>query len=561
LPILRATRRPEAASPPSPLIFLPPLLLVGVCALPTDVDPWARLALVLAAAATALALASGSAGAAGRRGFLLAGLVLPVLALSAVAGVDPALGRDRLLDFALYLIAFRAGRDLVGHRGRTGLLASLALVGGITGFHGLYQSWFSLPAGIRWLESSAHPDAALLAARMGSGRVFSTFLLPSAFAGFLLLSLPASLSLAARRGLSRGWRVLALVSAVAQAGALFLTYSRGAFLALFAGLVLLALGSGRSPTARRGALAAAALALVGLLVVAGVQGEALLGPGGALGERLGNWKVALAEIGARPLTGVGWGAYGSAYTLYQEPGMNQSRFAHNSYLQLGAEGGLLVLPLLAVFLAWAFARLARPAPGERAVALGVLATLLHNLVDFTFFLPGNALPFWLLAGALAARGAPPATGDSWARAGRVAALALAVALPAVALPATLARLDAEAARQAVIDGRPEEGRQRIRAALRLDPWKADYHDFLARWELEHGEPTSSALARGRSAALEAARLAPLTPHHHTTLEQVCAAQGDAACAFREASRAAALFPSSSRYRDRLQRRLAAWEAP
>ncbi len=540
------------------LVWLFPLLLLTLAPLlPTEVDTWSRLAIVLVAAFSAFLLTTEAAARPSRSGRHLLLLALPALLVATWWGADAAGARDRLADFALLAIAFRAGRDLLGRAGRRAMWSAMALVGGLTALHGLYQRAFGFPIAIRWLEGSGLPEAPLIALRMETGRVFSTFLLPSSFAGFLILSLPVTVSLWLRGSLRGRWKTLVLLSGLAQASALVLTYSHGALLALSVALVLLSWCSS-TPVLRRAGLAAAGFTFVLLVAVVFLRGESMTGAGAAshpLGERWGNWQVALHEISDRPWTGVGWGAYGAAYPQYQEAGMNQTRFAHNSYLQLLAEGGLLTAPFLFLFLVWAGRRFARLGPGEQGMGVALVATLVHNLVDFTLLLPGIGIPFFMMVGHLASsepRGASKGVRNE-KRFAPIAAWVLALALPAVAVPAALAREYALAAREQVVRGQSARALESIRHAAWLDPLQADFPDFRARWELEHGDGSLASRNRALDAARQATRLAPRTPHHHSTLEAACTAVGDLACAYREASRAAALFPNSDEYRLRLER--------
>jgi len=546
-------------------LWIPPLVLLTLAPLlATSVDPWARMAVALAAAATCLALALPAVPPAARLGMQFTLLAVPALLLGVWLGADAAGARNRLVDFALCLIAFRAGRDLLGRAGRKWLLASVAVVGGLTAARGLYQRWVTFPEALQTLAGAETAEASVLALRIATGRIFSTFLLPSAFAGFLLLSLPLSLSLAMRSGIRHRWRWLALGSSGLQGVALFLTFSHGAFLSLAVALCILGMLAA-GPGVRRAVLLAVGATVLLLLAVVLVRGEAFIGPSsetGPLAERLGNWQVAVAQIAEHPVAGVGWGAYGASYTRYQQPGMNQSRYAHNTYLQLVAEGGLLTLPLLVVFLLWVLRRVRTLAPGERLLGLAVMAVLLHNALDFTLLLPGIAVPFFFVLACLVPRQPSVSREWSWVAARRTAVVFLALAVAGLTVTETVARRDFAQAQQQQLQGHGASAGAAIRRAVRWDPWNAGYRDFLARWLLQQpGGADAGSLKEARAAAQRAIRLAPSRPMHHATLEQVCLAAGDRGCAFREAALAAALFPMSAKYRQRLQRYLPSGERP
>jgi O-antigen ligase len=116
------------------------------------------------------------------------------------------------------------------------------------------------------------------------------------------------------------------------------------------------------------------------------------------------------------LTGTGLNTYGTATVLYQT-GSREVHFqeAHNDYLQLLAEGGvLLAVPVLAAMLLFvrAVRRRFKASAGDRydywlrvgAVA-GLCAIGLQSFVEFSLQMPGNAALFVVLA-AIAMHPAP-----------------------------------------------------------------------------------------------------------------------------------------------------------
>ena len=114
-----------------------------------------------------------------------------------------------------------------------------------------------------------------------------------------------------------------------------------------------------------------------------------------------------------PAFGVGLGAYATAFTAYDRgAGVFVVQQAHNDYLQLLAEGGLVGAALGAFFLAFlsisAWRGLQRRDPVAQGVALGATAgcfgLLMHSLVDFNLQIPSNALAF-LFSSALVTRAA------------------------------------------------------------------------------------------------------------------------------------------------------------
>jgi O-antigen ligase len=108
-----------------------------------------------------------------------------------------------------------------------------------------------------------------------------------------------------------------------------------------------------------------------------------------------------------PLTGTGLNTFGVSMLFYQSTHLHEFYAeAHNDYLQLAAEGGLLVGVPVVALLVVAGAEIARRLrdPGRGAVpwvrvgaVTGLVAVGLQDLVDFSLQLPGTAMLFCVLA--------------------------------------------------------------------------------------------------------------------------------------------------------------------
>ena len=274
------------------------------------------------------------------------------------------------------------------------------------------------------------------------GTPYGPFVNRNHFAGWMLMGLPLTLGLLcamlsrAMRGVRPYWRdqlmwlstpdasliLLTGGATIVMAISLVLTLSMSGMTALAAAILITAACVVRRRWTR--ARTAAAIAYLALLFVVayGWAGSDVIasrfsdGDWSELDARRGAWTDAL-DVSARfPLTGTGLNTYGVATILYQRHDLSHHyEQAHNDYLQLVAEGGvLLAVPAalcLAVF-AHAVRRRFRDETSSTAYWLrvgavtGLAAIALQETFDFSLQMPGNALLLAVLCG-IALHAAPP----------------------------------------------------------------------------------------------------------------------------------------------------------
>jgi tetratricopeptide (TPR) repeat protein len=149
---------------------------------------------------------------------------------------------------------------------------------------------------------------------------------------------------------------------------LWLTGSRGGWLAAAGGL--LALGAlhlwARSPRWRAGVMAAAAVAVLGGGIAAGTGGvtpATLRASSKSAAVRLDYWSAGLKVVDTAPLLGVGLDNFGDHYLRHKRAGAQETRRAHNDYLDAWAETGFVgfavFVSIWAVFLGRVLSGLAK----------------------------------------------------------------------------------------------------------------------------------------------------------------------------------------------------------
>ena len=191
---------------------------------------------------------------------------------------------------------------------------------------------------------------------------------------------------------------------------LLLTQSRGAWLALAAGLVALVLVHPARARVLRGRLLGVSLAaLVTIVAVAASVGLAN-SSGDALGDRPEYWDTALDDARDDPFSGSGAGSFEEYWAEHGIPGVFV-RDAHSLYLETLAELGVVGLLLLLALIAAPLLALAegRVGPVEAAAAGGFDAFLVHAGIDWDWEMPAVTLTG--LGGARSHCSLPPGTGD------------------------------------------------------------------------------------------------------------------------------------------------------
>jgi O-antigen ligase len=265
------------------------------------------------------------------------------------------------------------------------------------------------------------------------GEPYGPFVNRNHFAGWILMGLPVTIGLLAaqlhhvigqpRPGLRNRllWlgspgamdAVLLALATATMAVALTMTYSRSGICGLILAMALGAWTVLRRPLAPvRRAVVVGWVLLLPLLACAWAGFDLIAGRFGGDTLSVGRgaiWRGVLPIAKDFFATGTGLNTFGIATLVYPTSLTGAHlREAHNDYLQLAVEGGLLVgLPIVVTIagFAWEIRRRFRlDAPTRtsywlRAGAVtGMLAIAFQSIVEFSLQMPGNAVMFAVLAG-------------------------------------------------------------------------------------------------------------------------------------------------------------------
>ncbi len=308
-----------------------------------------------------------------------------------------------LLYVAYAILCFLAAQSLFrGSQARTltvifllygSAMASFALIQGISSNDKLY--WIRQPRSGGW--------------------IYGPYVNHNHYAGLMEMLIPIPLVLALSRLASTKTRNTAAAAAALMVSTIFLSGSRGGMLAIAAELVILAILLVKQKRGLRTAIGLGVFLVIVVVLLTWVGG-------GELSRRLSPSSPSHSELSTdirkyinrdgirmflkKPVLGWGLGAFPVVYpqfrTFYTNFFVNE---AHNDYLQLLVEMGLLGFATMIWFLVTLYTRAMKKIKnwsGEisgavtLACVLGLSGILVHSFVDFNLQIPANAALFYVL---------------------------------------------------------------------------------------------------------------------------------------------------------------------
>ena len=259
-------------------------------------------------------------------------------------------------------------------------------------------------------------------------RIEATFTNPNLLGAFLCIALPISAGAAVSSGLSRTAKLGLSILTALLAASLILTQSRGAILGCMVATAYIGASSwvyqaaNGVECARRAVAAVRALAISCAIIV--VCALAIFprvlheSRGVSDNQRRTAWIAAIIVIRSQPLTGLGIDGFPAAMESLRLREMNPDTVsglplvpamhlhAHDLLLQGWVERGLFgavtVCGLVALILRRAWTGLAKAGPRRDTITAGLIgalvATLVQNVTDYTFWYAPIAILFWSTLG-------------------------------------------------------------------------------------------------------------------------------------------------------------------
>jgi O-antigen ligase len=343
-------------------------------------------------------------------------LSLPLEQGPRALSIDATLTRAGLASAAAALMVFWAARDVFSRGGVRTAARTIALAGFALALVGLAQR-ATAPNTLLWIWTPLDPGA----------KPFGPFVSRNDFAAWLLQASAVTVGFTITHVRSHGLlqnssiriaitNVLADGTGLLFAGAtalmlltLIASLSRGALLGAAAAVACgyafarqRSIGRGRAT--RIGVLLLLVVLLGGVWLNLGALTQRLAG--GTEASRMTIWRETLPIVAHFPLTGTGLGTYPRSMAIYQRTTPDiLFNHAHSEYLQLVAEGGvLLTVPALIALAAWLALARRRIRDDHRemlwirmASAAGMAGIAVQCIWDTTLRMPANAMLFALLA--------------------------------------------------------------------------------------------------------------------------------------------------------------------
>jgi len=236
----------------------------------------------------------------------------------------------------------------------------------------------------------------------------STFYWKNPAGGYLILILPTSIVLA-KSDPKKGWKIFYWVISIAAFCALFLTLSRGSWVALALATLIIFIFS--TKIAKKYLKILIIVSIVGLVLSSIIMppkwilnrfhkiGEVTKQkPEEPVEERWMMLSMGLDIVSKNPVFGIGFGAIKIAYPHFLKSSHYLSTQLHNQYLQYAAEGGIpgFLLFFFAIFSSIIMILLGAKRnkdPILWSLAFGTLAYAIHIGLDFDWNFWGTTLPF------------------------------------------------------------------------------------------------------------------------------------------------------------------------
>ncbi len=226
-------------------------------------------------------------------------------------------------------------------------------------------------------------------------RAIGTFPSPNILGSYLLIALFLSLVIFENTKAQQKWLLAPFLIIIALA----LTKSLGVWLSLIGTITVLFFISYNTIKKRRLILISFIICIISVLVFIVLNRWNRLinmeNPHNSITQRLNYWRTAIAVIKDHPVLGIGPGNFQEVFLKYKVGLSTDTRYAHNIFLQIWSETGILgLLGMISLIVVVVTKNTVK----SKYLFLAGLSFLLHNLIELTYFIPEVGLFWWIIIG-------------------------------------------------------------------------------------------------------------------------------------------------------------------
>lgn len=462
-----------------------------------------------------------------------------------------------------------------------GSLVALAAVLSVIGIMQIY-TFFNQPLESGIVSRFLPVNSDYLNLMYSQKRIFSTFVLPTSFSAFLAIVFPLAAALAIqyrdRMFVLAGCSAAMLLMAVAMLQA----QSNGGPVSLAIGCAATALlyAKDRKLPLHWFVLGAIAAGIVLIAVIGLLRGNYLWDLGAhnsSIRLRWNLWVSTFAMIGQHGLFGIGAGNFELGYLPFVEHDVRASKFAHNTYLQIPLELGVLGLIALVTAIILIYRAVLRSSRQREDIPLlryGIIAAavvfLVANFYEIVLYFHSLGLLGSLVLGIMLSRQNRTEKETTVGAKPRLSAIRVSIALGCIAAMLFLGRwfladhYYERATAQLTLAALNEGGtgaeslqenedtedidtpvEDLVRTAIAVDPGNYRYHFLLASVLEESEGDNDVSILEEYSKAID---LCPGLPYLHYNFGLALARKGSLLLAAQEFAEAARLNPVSEEYR-------------
>lgn len=339
---------------------------------------------------------------------------------SSTLTLNPYLTRLFVIQLVIAFIFFAASLTFINNRKRfQSVSLTIIVFGSIMALFGILQ-YLVNPESIYGLRDSKQAIP------------FASFFNRHHFAAFMEMTIGLTLGLLFGDATKQNKKIFFIIAAVVMGMAILLTGSRGGIISLLCVIGFVMFWNffknreikdmdadedvkrfflTRNLVLFGGGLALIAFLFLGVLFIGGDQsllrGFGLAGvEGDVTTGRSHFWRIALQIFFAHPIIGAGFDAFGVAFTRYDTwSGAFRIEQAHNDYLQILADGGIIGFSCVAAFIVLLFKQGIKTIRthtdkfvmnGSIGALAGCFGILIHSFFDFPLRTPSNVFFFLML---------------------------------------------------------------------------------------------------------------------------------------------------------------------